>query len=46
MSNPLKVVRPFLVKNEPTILTALGVTGLLLGTFLGIKETFIVSKKI
>lgn len=46
MSNPLRLVRPFLVKNEPTILTALGVTGLLLGTFLGIKETFVVSKKI
>jgi len=46
MTNPFKLIKPFVVKHEPALLTAVGVTGLLLSTFLGINATFKVSKKI
>ena len=46
MGNPFKVIKPFVAKHEPAILTAMGVAGLLFSTFWGIKETFTVSKKI
>ena len=46
MTNPFKVIKPFVVKHEPAILTAMGIAGLLFSTVWGIKETFVVSKKI
>lgn len=46
MKGPLKYVRPFLVKHEPELLMAMGISGLLFATAWGIKSTFKVSKKI
>jgi len=39
MQNPLKFVKPFMVKHEPEILTGMGVSGLIFSTIWGIKAT-------
>lgn len=44
MANPLKVIKPFVVKHEPEILMGMGISGLIFSTIWGIKATFKVSK--
>lgn len=46
MQNPFKLIKPFMVKHEPEILMAMGISGLLFSTIWGIKATFRVSKDI
>ena len=44
MANPLKLVKPFVVKHEPEILIGMGISGLIFSTIWGVKATFKVSK--
>ena len=45
-NNPFKLIKPFMVKHEPELLMAMGISGLLFATGWSIKSTFKVSKKI
>lgn len=46
MQNPLKFIKPFVVKHEPEILMAMGISGLIFSTIWGIRATFKASKAI
>lgn len=46
MRNPFEIVKPFLVKHEPEILTGMGVSGMIFSVIWGIKATFKVAKVI
>lgn len=46
MRNPLKYVKPFVVKHEPEILMAMGISGLIFSTVWAIRATFKASNAI
>lgn len=46
MHNPLKAIKPFVVKHQPELLMGFGLSGLLFSTFWATKASFKVSKKI